>query len=53
MIDERLLTPNEVGEFLRLIDDLGAATSDMSMRDVAEQVIDASGLIEFHGRGRR
>ncbi len=43
---------NKIGEFLRLIDDLAAATTDMSLHELADHIIDASGLMDFHSRER-
>ena len=42
----------KVAEFLRLIDDLDQASEEMSLHELADQVIDASGLLEYHSRER-
>jgi DNA helicase-2/ATP-dependent DNA helicase PcrA len=36
--------------FVKLIDDLASAATDMSLHELAEFVIHASGLMDFHGR---
>jgi len=41
-----------VREFLELIDELDRATADMSLHELADHVIEASGLLEFHSRER-
>jgi DNA helicase-2/ATP-dependent DNA helicase PcrA len=45
----------KVTSFLTLIDDLHAATAKMSLHELADHCIDASGLMEFHSaeRGER
>jgi DNA helicase-2/ATP-dependent DNA helicase PcrA len=45
-------TAGKVTEFLSLIDELDAATEDMALHELADYVIDASGLMEFHSRER-
>lgn len=44
-----------LGGFLRLLADLGEATQEYSLHEIAEHVIDASGLMAFHlsERGER
>jgi DNA helicase-2/ATP-dependent DNA helicase PcrA len=39
-------------EFLNLIDDLDNATQSMSLHEMADHCIDASGLMEFHSKER-
>ena len=49
------LTPRaaqKVREFLALIDDLDGATQGMGLHELADHCIEASGLMEFHGRER-
>jgi|TARA_B100000315_G_C14568243_1_gene584081 DNA helicase-2/ATP-dependent DNA helicase PcrA len=41
-----------VQAFLKLVDDLGAATNELSLHELADFVIHASGLMEFHARER-
>ncbi len=45
-------TAGKVTEFLNLIDELDAATEEMSLHELADYVIDASGLMDFHSRER-
>jgi len=42
----------KVAEFTSLIDELDAATEQMSLHELADHVIEASGLLEFHARER-
>ncbi|MGE0625123.1 MAG: DNA helicase II [Pseudomonadales bacterium] len=42
----------KVAGFLQLIEDLAAATADMPLHELADHVIEASGLMEYHGRER-
>jgi DNA helicase-2/ATP-dependent DNA helicase PcrA len=42
----------KVAGFLRLIDDMAGVTTEMSLHELADHVIDASGLMEYHGRER-
>jgi DNA helicase-2/ATP-dependent DNA helicase PcrA len=42
----------KVAAFIRLIDDMAAATAEMSLHELADHVIDTSGLMEYHGRER-
>ena len=41
-----------VGAFLRLIDELAEAVAPMRLDELAEHLIDASGLMTFHGQER-
>ena len=45
-------TAAKVAEFLRLIDDLAQASEKMSLHELADHCIEASGLMEFHSRER-
>jgi DNA helicase-2/ATP-dependent DNA helicase PcrA len=45
-------TAAKVAEFLRLIDDLEEASRAMSLHELADHCIDASGLMDFHSRER-
>lgn len=52
-VDQNLLAgraANAVGGFIKLIDDLAEATEELSLYEMAEHVIDASGLLAFHGK---
>jgi DNA helicase-2/ATP-dependent DNA helicase PcrA len=42
----------KVAGFLQLIDDMAAETADMSLHELADHVIEASGLMEYHSRER-
>lgn len=42
----------KVAGFIQLIDDLASATQDMALHELADHVIEASGLLEFHSRER-
>jgi len=42
----------KVANFLHLIEDMAAATADMALHELADHVIDASGLMEYHSRER-
>ena len=42
----------KVTEFLKLIDDLANATESMSLHELADHCVEASGLMEFHSRER-
>ncbi len=42
----------KVANFLQLIEDMAAATAEMSLHELADHVIDASGLMEYHSRER-
>ncbi|HEY5646182.1 MAG TPA: DNA helicase II [Pseudomonadales bacterium] len=42
----------KVAAFLQLIEDIAAATSNMALHEVADHVIEASGLMDYHGRER-
>lgn len=42
----------KVAAFTQLIDDLAAATAEMSLFELADHVIEGSGLLEFHARER-
>ena len=41
-----------VGAFLKLVDDMAAATRSAALHDIAEHCIEASGLLAFHTRER-
>ncbi len=43
-------TAVKVADFLKLIDDLHEASEKMSLHELADHCIDASGLMEFHSR---
>ena len=45
-------TTNAVGGFIKLIDDLAAASEHLSLHELAEHVIEASGLMDFHSKER-
>ncbi len=52
-VDQNLLAgraANAVGGFIKLIDDLSEATEELSLHEMADHVIDASGLLAFHGK---
>jgi DNA helicase-2/ATP-dependent DNA helicase PcrA len=42
----------KVAEFLTLIDELDAACAELSLHELADHVIEASGLLDFHSRER-
>ncbi len=42
----------KVSGFLHLIEDMAAATADMPLHELADHVIETSGLMEYHGRER-
>jgi DNA helicase-2/ATP-dependent DNA helicase PcrA len=42
----------KVAAFVQLIEDMAAATIEMPLHELADHVIDASGLMEYHGRER-
>jgi len=42
----------KVAGFLQLIEDLSAAAADLPLHELADHVIEASGLMEYHGRER-
>jgi DNA helicase-2/ATP-dependent DNA helicase PcrA len=42
----------KVASFVQLIDDMATAVADMSLHELAEHVIDASGLLDYHSRER-
>jgi len=42
----------KVAHFLQLIEDMAAAAQEMSLHELADHVIDASGLMEYHSRER-
>ena len=43
---------NSVAGFMRLVDDLAAAGEDMALHELADFVIEASGLMEYHSKER-
>ena len=43
---------DKISVFLGLIDDMAAAAKAMSLHELADHCIDASGLMEYHGRER-
>ena len=43
---------SSVAGFLQVVDDLAAAGADMSLHELADFVIDASGLMEYHSKER-
>jgi len=43
---------DKISVFLGLIDDMDAAAKAMSLHELADHCIDASGLMEYHGRER-
>lgn len=43
---------NAIGAFLRLIEELDLATRDFSLAERTREVVQASGLYDFHGRER-
>lgn len=45
-------TANAVNGFVRLIEEMAAPADDMSLHELCEHCIDASGLMEFHGKER-
>lgn len=52
-VDQNLLAgraANAVGGFIKLVDDLSEATEELSLHEMADHVIDASGLLAFHGK---
>jgi DNA helicase II / ATP-dependent DNA helicase PcrA len=42
----------KVTAFIQLIDELDTATADMSLHEMADHVIEASGLLDFHSKER-
>lgn len=42
----------KVADFVRLIDDMAGATKDMSLHELADHVIETSGLMAFHSKER-
>ena len=42
----------KVADFVRLIDDMAAATKEMSLHELADHVIETSGLMAFHSKER-
>jgi DNA helicase-2/ATP-dependent DNA helicase PcrA len=42
----------KVAGFLQLIEDLAVASADLPLHELADHVIEASGLMEYHGRER-
>ena len=45
-------TANALNGFIRLIEDMAAATEALGLHELCEHVIDASGLLDFHGKER-
>ena len=43
---------HHVAEFLRLVDGIAATVRDAALHEIADHCIDASGLMEYHGRER-
>ena len=42
----------KIADFVRLIDDMALATAEMSLHELADHVIEASGLMAFHSKER-